>query len=526
MPRIDLEEFQKEIKLRTLRMEDYDQLVALQKECFPGMTPWKREQLASQLERFAQGQICIEVEGRLVASSSSLIVDFDMYTESRSWSEISDRGYLRNHNPDGDTLYGIEIMVSPDFRGMKLARRLYEARKQLVRELNLMRIVIGGRLPGYEAHQDKMDVREYVDKVVAKALYDPVLTVQLANGFTLKRIIRDYLGEDKASAGYATFLEWTNLDYNPTPSRRYQPSRPVRICCVQYQMRPVKDFAEFAQQCQYFVDAASDKKCDFALFPELFTTQLLSFIEAKRPEQAARKLAEFTPEYLELFSDLSLRYNINLVAGTTFVVEDDFLYNVAFLFKRDGEVCRQYKLHVTPNEASWWGVRPGTRIRVFDTDRGVISIQPGYDIEFPEVSRIAVDQGAQLVFVPFCTAERHDYLRVRYCAQARCIENHVYVAAAGTVGNLPHVDNMDIQYAQSAILTPSDHAFARDGIAGECAAEVETVQINDLDLEVLRRHRQQGTTRNWNDRRKDLYEVVAREGDPEPASVAEKALEG
>lgn len=508
MSELDLDSVQKHIKVRPLTMEDFPQLLALQERCFPGMTPWTRPQIESQVTRFPEGQICIEYDGVLVASSSSLIIDFDPSTERLNWDRICDHGYIGNHNPEGDTLYGIEIMVHPDFRGMKLARRLYDKRKELVVEKNLMRIVIGGRIPGYGKHQDKMSVHEYVQKVTNKALYDPVLTTQMANGFVLKRIIRDYIDEDTESSGYAVFLEWSNVDYAPDISKRYLPTKPLRICCVQYQMRPIKSFDAFAQQCEYFVDVASDRKSDFALFPELITSQLLSFIEAKRPEVAARKLAEFAPQYLELFSGLAIRYDVNIIAGSTFVQEEDYVYNVAFLFKRNGEIERQYKIHITPNEREWWGVTAGRDIQVLDTDRGKICIQPGYDVEFPEVSRIAVENGARLIFVPFCTDERHDYLRVRYCAQARCIENQVYVATAGTVGNLPHVKNMDVQYAQSAILTPTDYVFARDGIAGECTPDAETVLIHDLDLEILNRHRLSGTTRNWNDRRTDLYRVV------------------
>lgn len=144
---------------------------------------------------------------------------------------------------------------------------------------------------------------------------------------------------------------------------------------------------------------------------------------------------------------------------------------------------------------------------MFDTDKGKVAIQVCYDVEFPELGRLAAEAGAQIIFVPFCTDERYAYLRVRYCAQARCVENHVYVAMAGTVGNLPDVENMDIQYAQSGIFTPSDIPFTRDGIAAECTPNVETVVIDDVDLELLKRHRQTGSVLNWRDRRTDLYEV-------------------
>jgi predicted amidohydrolase/GNAT superfamily N-acetyltransferase len=430
-----------------------------------------------------------------------------MYDEWHDWREIADAGYIRNHNPEGNTLYGIEIMVHPEYRGMRLARRLYEARKRLAKERNLMRIVLGGRIPGYAKHANTMTAREYVDKVISKSLIDPVLTTQLSNGFALKRLLTSYMESDKESMGYATLLEWNNLDYQPDFHKKFIASKAVRICAVQYQMREIASFDEFARHCEYFIDVAADYKSDFILFPELFTTQLLSFIQAERPGIAVRKLAEYTPQYLDLFTRLAVKYDINIIGGTHFSVEDDHLYNVSYLFKRNGGIGKQYKLHITPNERRWWGVEPGNTIEVFETDKGKVSIQVCYDIEFPEVSRIAVERGAQIIFVPFCTDERYAYLRVRYCAQARCIENHVYVAIAGTVGNLPSVENMDIQYAQSGIYTPSDIPFNRDAIASECTPNIETVIVDDVDLELLKRHRQTGSVLNLLDRRMDLYEV-------------------
>jgi predicted amidohydrolase/ribosomal protein S18 acetylase RimI-like enzyme len=501
---------EKELIVRPLRLDDYDRLTEIQSRCFAGMRPWSREQFASHLRVFPEGQIGIDYGGLLVASSASLILDFGLYDGEHTWAVVTDAGMIRNHNPAGNTLYGMEVMVDPAYRGMKLARRLYDARKTLARERNLMSIVLGGRIPGYHRHAHRMSAREYVDKVLDKTLVDPVLTTQVANGFVLRRLIQNYLPSDDESRGWATFLEWANLDYHPHPHRRLVASRRVRICVVQYQMRRIGSFDEFARQCEYFVDVASDYKADFILFPELFTAQLLSFVKAERPGLAARKLAEFTPQYIDLFSRLALRHDINVVGGSLFAMEEGRLFNISYLFHRNGGVDKQYKLHITPNERRWWGVEPGNKLEVIETDKARVSIQICYDIEFPELGRLAAEQGAEIFFVPYCTDERYGYLRVRYCAQARCIENHVFVALAGTVGNLPDVDNMDVQYAQSGILTPSDIPFSRDAVAAECTPNIETVIIEDIDLELLARHRQTGNVLNWKDRRLDLYEVRLR----------------
>ncbi len=513
MDKIDLQEFESKLNVRNLQIEDFDALIRMQKICFPSMQTWSRENIENQLRIFPDGQIVIEIDGMLVATSSSLIIDSEDLDLDKNWDEICDNGNIGTHDPEGDTLYGMEIMVHPEYRGMKLATRLYEARKELARERNLMRIVIGGRLPGYRNYKDKLSINQYVDRVTSKAIFDPVLTPQLSNGFSLKKVIKEYLDEDKESGGFATYLEWANFDYRQEKDRKFLASLPMRICVVQYQMRPIRSFDDFAVQCEYFVDVASGYKSDFVLFPEIFTLQLLSLFPKENPGTAARKIGEFTEQYLELFSELSIKYNINIIAGSHFTPEDDKLYNIAYLFKRNGEIGKQYKLHITPNEKKWWGVEPGRNIEVFDTDKGKIAIQICYDIEFPEVARIAVERGARIIFVPFCTDDRQSYLRVRYCAQARCVENQIFVAIAGTVGNLPQVDNMDIQYAQSGIFTPSDFSFARDAIAAECTPNVETVIINDIDLELLKRHRNRGTITNWNDRRTDIYRVLALDHD-------------
>ena len=279
-----------DIKIRKLNMKDYDQVVCLQLKCFPTMKPWLKAHLESQINMFPEGQLCIEHNKAIIASSSSLIVDIEIYNKEHSWFEISDHGYIRNHDPEGDTLYGIEIMVDPEYQGNGLSRKLYDARKKLAHKYNLRRIVLGGRIPGHANHRDKLTVEEYIDQVASKSLFDPVLSVQLANGFILKRVIDKYLEMDEDSAGYATYLEWTNISYQPNEIKHYYSSNPVRICSVQYQMRKIDSFEKFSQQVEYFVDVASDYKTDFILFPELFTTQLLSFLKNTNPQSAAKVL--------------------------------------------------------------------------------------------------------------------------------------------------------------------------------------------------------------------------------------------
>ncbi|MEO5642518.1 MAG: GNAT family N-acetyltransferase [Bacteroidia bacterium] len=496
----------KKIKLRRLKIEDYDRVAEIQLKCFPAMKPWSIEQFKSLLTTFPQGQIGVQYDDKLIASSCSHIINFNEYSPDNSWGELTANGFITNHNPNGDTLYGIEIMVDPEYRGMKLSRRIYEARKRIVREKNLARIAIGGRIPNFHKHSQKLSAAQYVEKVMDRKIYDPVLTAQVANGFVLKRLLPGYLPADNESCGYATFLEWENINYiaNQKANKKQQYAR---VCAIQYQMRMVKDFEEFASHCEYFVDAASDYRCDVVLFPEMFTMQLLTFLPNLPPAKAIRSLAGFTEQYESLFTSLAIKYNINIIAGTHFVIENENLHNVSYLFRRDGSIGKQYKLHITPHEKKWWGVKPGNKVEVFNTDIGKIAILICYDVEFPELARIAVSKGAQMIFVPFNTDDRRGYLRVRYCSQARTIENQIYVVMAGCVGNLPGVANMGIEYAESAIFTPSDVEFHREGIATEAPANTETLIYQDLDLNLLARNREFGSVQTWKDRRVDLYKI-------------------
>jgi predicted amidohydrolase len=186
---------------------------------------------------------------------------------------------------------------------------------------------------------------------------------------------------------------------------------------------------------------------------------------------------------------------------------DDKLYNVGYLCKRDGSVERYEKIHVTPDEAKVWGMVGGNQLKTFDTDCGKIGVLICYDSEFPELSRLLADEGMNILFVPFLTDTQNGYSRIRNCSQARAIENECYVAIAGSVGNLPKVNNMDIQYAQSMVFTPCDFAFPVNGIKAEATPNTEMILIVDVDLNLLTELHNNGSVRNLIDRRKDIYEL-------------------
>lgn len=496
------------LKLRNLRVSDYKDIREMMNRVYPSMGgAWTPEQFTSQITRFPEGQICIEDDGKVIAAALGLIIDYSKYGDNHTYDRIVGDGHLKNHDFDGDYLYGTDIFVHPDYRDLRLGRRLYDARKELCEELNLKGILIGGRIPGYEKYHDQMTPQKYIQAVKSRELYDPVLTFQLANDFHIKKLIKNYLPADHESKAYGVLLEWTNIYYEERRKLFGGKKTYARLGVVQWQMRLFESFEDFIQQVEFFVDTVAGYNSDLILFPELFNAPLLSMFNQEDPVEAMRSLAEYTPPLRNELIEMALGYNINIVSGSVPEYKDGKLFNVSFLCRRDGTWDSQYKLHITPDEAHYWGLQGGDDLKVFETDIGKVGILVCFDVEFPELARSLVDKGMNILLVPYWTDTKNAYLRVRRCAQARAIENECYVAISGSVGNIPKVENMDIQYSQSAVFTPSDFAFPHDAVAAEATPNTEMTLMVDLDLDLLKELRHQGSVRNLQSRRLDLYRI-------------------
>ena len=497
------------VELRNLHMEDYDQLAGSFKRIYGNSDVfWTHKQIKKLIDIFPEGQVVVIADNQIVGCALSIIVDYDMVKGDHTYAQVTGNETFNTHNPQGNILYGIEVFIHPGYRGLRLGRRMYEYRKELCEKLNLKAIMFGGRIPNYHKYADKMRPKEYIEKVRSREIYDPVLNFQLSNDFHVRRIIRNYLPNDEESKHYACLLQWDNIYYEPKHDQIVERKPTVRIGMVQWQMRPYKTMDELYEQVEFFIDAVSDYKSDFILFPEYFNAPLMARFNDLGEAQAIRAMAKYTDQIRDHFRELAISYNINIITGSMPYVKDDgSLYNVGFLIRRDGTDEMYEKIHVTPDEEKCWGLTGGSQLRTLDTDCGRIGVLICYDVEFPELSRIMAAQGMQILFVPFMTYTQNAYTRVRICAQARAIENECYVAIAGSVGNLPRVHNMDIQYAQSAVFTPCDFAFPNDGRRAEATPNTEMILVADVDLHSLTQLHTYGSVRNLLDRRTDLYEV-------------------
>ncbi|MBD58972.1 MAG: carbon-nitrogen hydrolase [Citromicrobium sp.] len=505
------------LEVRQAKLKDVREIADLVSRAYVDLPPYTLGEIRGQLNNYRDGCFVARLDGVIVGYCASMRLKANVALSDHSWDEVTGNGFGSRHDPTGDWLYGYEMCVDPKVRGTRIGRRLYEERRALAERLDLSGIVFGGRMPGLanamrRKRNNAESPQDYLEKVIDNKIHDPVLRFQLANGFEPQGILENYLPEDKRSKAFAVRMVWRNPYVDADAPRKHRMPRDVesvRIATCQLQARAVSGFDEFMRHIEYFVDVAADYESDFILFPELFTLMLLSAEEEElSPIEAIEALSRYTPKIRQKLSELALSYNINIIGGSHPTrMDDGDIHNVAYVCLRDGSIHAQEKIHATPNEAYWWNIKGGDSIDAIPTDCGPIGVLICYDSEFPELARRLVDEGARIIFVPFCTDSRQGYMRVRYCAQARAIENQCFTVLSGNVGNLPNVANMDIQYAQSCILTPCDFPFARDGIAAEASENVETLTISDVNLADLSWARAEGTVRNLHDRRFDLYQI-------------------
>jgi len=277
----------------------------------------------------------------------------------------------------------------------------------------------------------------------------------------------------------------------------------LRVCSLQYYIRPVQSFDQFRDQVVALVDTAVDYECKLIVFPEYFTVQLITLEKLNRPmPEQVRDLARKKPLFLELMADLARKHKVYIVAGTipTLDEEDETrVYNDSHIFGPKGDHHWQGKIHLTKWESSDWKVSPRSKLRVFEGEFGRFAVTICYDVEFPEIARAAAREGANILCAPSCTDDRQGFYRVRYCAHARAIENQMYVIHSCTVGSIPMIPAVSLNYGQASILTPSDFPFARDGILAEGLTNTETMVIGDLNLTTIAESRSFGSVLPLND---------------------------
>lgn len=201
------------VVVRNYTRTDFDAMIKLQAECFPPPFPeelwWNEQQLENHVHLFPEGAICVEYQGRIIGSMTGLRVNFNPDEPKHRWEDVTDNGYIRTHEPAGDTLYIVDICISPKFRKAGLGKLMMQAIYQLGVKLDVKRVLGGGRMPNYGKFAKEMSAEQYVEKVVQGTLKDPVITFLLRCGRVPVTLIENYL-DDEESHNYALLMEWKN----------------------------------------------------------------------------------------------------------------------------------------------------------------------------------------------------------------------------------------------------------------------------------------------------------------------------
>jgi predicted amidohydrolase len=278
----------------------------------------------------------------------------------------------------------------------------------------------------------------------------------------------------------------------------------MRVAAAQYALTPVAGLEDFARRAEAAVLQAKELGAELAVLPEYLGAQLLS----AAGKASVRDLPALAPHYDALFTGLAQRHGLAILAGTMIVARGSKRHNAAHLFHPDGRVDVQAKLHLTPTERDW-ELAPGERLEPVTVGEWRVAILVCYDIEFPELARMARARGAELLLCPSSTEDRHGFHRVRHCAHARAIEDQVFVALAMTVGGMPAVEGLRQSVGQAALLSPCDYPFPPGGILAAGEMQHDMLVAADLDRAALARAQAGGSVRTWQDRRPDLYPVPA-----------------
>ncbi len=207
------EKNQKKAVIRNYFEDDFDQLIRIQQESFPPPFPselwWNKEQLHNHVTLFPEGALCVEIDNVLCGSITGLKINFDTENPNHTWEEITDNGYITNHLDTGNTLYIVDICVSPSFRAYGLGKWLMQSMYEVVVNQGLERLLGGGRISGYHLYSSELTADQYVNNVIKGELKDPVITFLLKCGRTPVHLVKNYL-EDEESQNYGLLMEWKN----------------------------------------------------------------------------------------------------------------------------------------------------------------------------------------------------------------------------------------------------------------------------------------------------------------------------
>ncbi|KXO77837.1 carbon-nitrogen hydrolase family protein [Brucella anthropi] len=278
-------------------------------------------------------------------------------------------------------------------------------------------------------------------------------------------------------------------------------SREVTLSVCQYCVEEIRGFEDMAARVHRFLDQAAG--ADIVVFPELFTIELFTTLPEwrHRPISDLVLIDQFTSDYKALFAEEAKRRGCFIAAGSHLErVAESRYENIAYLFGPDGECFPHSKTHIFPAEAGW-STAEGDRMDAITLPFAKVGFNVCYENEIPECAASLAEQGAEIILAPSATFNEQGFWRVRHCAQARCVENQVYLVHSCLGGELgaPLPSN----FARSSILGPCDLAWKNAaGIIAEAPTGIATTVTATVDIDLLYENRLSGAATTFHDRRR------------------------
>jgi predicted amidohydrolase len=262
----------------------------------------------------------------------------------------------------------------------------------------------------------------------------------------------------------------------------------MKVASLQYQYSFPMNFTKYQEKITHLVAHEATQGVNLLLFPEYAGLEMLSFVSMEN-------LPDYLPRYLELFQNLSYKYQIWICAGTQCVKTDRGVFNRCYLFAPNQKMSYQDKCLLTPYEVKEAILTGGEDLKLFNTEFGKLAIAICYDVEFPALVNRLVNAGAKLILVPSYTSSVHGFYRVFLSCRARALENQCYVVQSAIVGQT----DVEMAYGAAAICGPVDNDFPEDGVLALGSRDKALSVHATLDFHKLEKVRHSGQTRNLTD---------------------------
>lgn len=202
------------IKIRQVEIKNIQKILVVEKEAWGEKKAASQEMFESRIKTFPEGTLAAEINDRIIGVIATERVNYDFEENSYTWNEITDNGFIRkSHNPNGDTIYGVDLSVLPDFQNMRVGTKLLECIGKLAIRYNIKQGMLGGRVPGYHKYANRMSVEEYINAKNGIKSLDPEIDFYKKAGLKIVKIIHNYF-EDPESLNYGVLFLWQNPFYN------------------------------------------------------------------------------------------------------------------------------------------------------------------------------------------------------------------------------------------------------------------------------------------------------------------------